>query len=141
MTINRLKETLIPKWKVTHLMLSVLSMISIVISWEILSQIRRYPEVTLKPNDTNGLRLAVQGYWHDHKDRLEKSAEKISPFHLVNEGYMDWQLARRWESIGIVIHLPMAVTGGVWPSDVIIEANMMTGDRIVLLADGSIQER
>lgn len=110
-------------------------------AWKTLNQDSWHSDLSLQPGDEDRLRLAVQNYWQDHQDQLAKTAQQISPKDLAEGGYLDSLTTERWESIGIKIQLPEAVEGGSAPSDVIIEATMATGDKIVLLADGSVQNR
>jgi hypothetical protein len=141
MTIHRLRKISRANKKATTLILITLSIISGTIAWQTLNQDNRHSEINIRPSDHHRLRLAVQNYWLDHQDQLGNTAQQISAIDFAEKGYLDLPSAERWESTGIKIGLPVAVTAGDSPSDVIVEATMSTGDKIVLLADGSVQNR
>ena len=141
MTISRLKEKAQANKVATAILLGILSIISFTMGWKTLHQDDWHFEITVKPGDEFRLSQAVHHYRQDHREEVNHTPQVISPTKLAKSGYLDAETAKRWESIQLKIHLPQPVKGGGLPSDVIIEAAMLTDDTIVLLADGSVQSR
>ena len=107
--------------------------------WKTFNQPYGRIEINFSPKDHTLLMAAVHSYWQDHQDQFSEITQTITPTHLAEIGYLDKQSANRWESISLRIQLPQAIKGGIIPTEIIVEAETPAGEKVALLADGSVQ--